>query len=222
MKARGFNSTHRIVKYLGYATMAFCWRLIALVTLMAVVAWIDWRRHAEQATRWREYSFLLVAAMLGGIAGVAIDQLTSTISPDYFVLGKGIPDDADFRLHVVALGFQAGLIVGMVIGGIYLIVNNPRPDRGRLSFIGLLRFGVAPLMAALTVAPVAALVCYNWDPLDLRHELRDQLSPLQINHFLVVWGVHVGLYLGGAAGTILGVVQIRRTRSAMAVRQGTQ
>jgi hypothetical protein len=192
--------------------MEFCWRLTALVALMAVVAWIDWRRYGEWATKWREYGFLLAAGVLGGLVGVGIDQLTSTISPEYFVLGKGIPNDAAFRAHIATLGFQAGLVMGILIGGVYLLANNPRPDRIGLSYFRLFRYAVAPLMAAIMISPISALVVGLSDPLNLDHELRDMLPPTQINHFRLVWGIHLGLYAGGIIGAAIGVVQIRRSR----------
>jgi hypothetical protein len=188
----------------------------ALVALMTVVAWIDWRRHGERATRWREYSFLLVAGILGGLFGVAIDQLTSTISPEYFIFGKGIPNDAAFRLHVVTLGFQAGFVMGILVGGIYLLANNPRPDRMSLSYVHLFRFAVAPLMGAIVAAPISAVVVGHSDPLNLAQQFRDVMSPKEINHFRLVWGIHLGLYAGGTMGAALGVMQIRRSRADVA------
>jgi hypothetical protein len=195
------------------STMDFCWRLAALLALMMFIAWIDWRRHGDRATKWREYSFLIVAGMLGGAFGVAIDQLTSTISPDYFVLGKGIPNDAVFRMHVATLGFQAGFVMGMLVGGIYLLANNPHPDCIALPYVRLFRYAIAPIIAAIVVAPFSALVIGNWDPLNLAHELRGALSPADIDHFRLVWGIHVGLYAGGLIGAILGVMRIRRLRA---------
>jgi hypothetical protein len=183
--------------------MGFFWRLGALVVLFALIAWIDWRRKAAQATKWREYSFLLVAGLLGGLIGVAIDQVTATISPDYFVLGKGIPTGDGFRLGVAGLGFQAGLVMGMVVGGIYLIANNPRPDRRSLRSMQLLRFALPPVLASMLLVPLAAFTVHCWDPLNLARELSDLLSPTQTDHFLTVWGMHLGIYAGGILGTSL-------------------
>jgi hypothetical protein len=177
---------------------------------MSIVAWIDWRRRAAQATKWREYSFLLVA----GLLGIAIDQITATISPDYFVLRKGITADDRFRLSIAALGFQAGLLMGMVVGGIYLIANNPRPDRRSLPAAQLFRVALFPIFAAMVLMPLVALAVHRWDPLHLTLELSDMLSPSRIGRLLTVWGMHLGIYLGGLLGTIYGVVGIRRLRAA--------
>jgi hypothetical protein len=198
--------------------MGFFWRLGAFGALLGIVAWIDWRRHAAQATKWREYSFLLVAGLLGGLLGVAIDQITATISPDYFVLGKGIPAGGHFRLHLVAFGLQAGLPVGMVVGGIYLIASNPRPDRRSLATAQLLRLALFPILGAIVLVPAVTLIVLRWDPLNFVTELSDLLTPAQIRNFLTVWGIHLGIYAGGLLGAACGVLRIRRLRMATNVQ----
>ncbi len=194
--------------------MPLLWRLPLLLALMAVVAWIDWRRHAERATKWREYGFLVATGFLGGLAGLAIDQITATISPEYFAVGKGIARDEYFRLQVAAFGFQAGLVAGMVIGGVFLIANNPRPDRPCVPMRRLFRFATWPICAALATAPFGCFVATRWDPLCLANDLSDVVSPAAMAHFLAVWGIHLGLYVGAAVGTIYGVVRIRRLRAS--------
>jgi len=195
--------------------MPLFWRLGLLLALMVTVAWIDWRRHAAQATKWREYSFLLATGLFGGLLGIAIDQVTATISSDYFVLGKGIPAGDGFRLRVAGLGFQAGLLMGMLVGGVYLMANNPKPDRRSLPLPQLFRFALPPILAAIVLVPVAAMAVCRWDPLNWTHEFSGLRTPAEITRFLAVWGIHLGLYAGGLFGTVYGVMRIRRTRAAI-------
>lgn len=192
------------------------WRLAALLLLMSIVAAIDWWRNRAAATRWREYSFLLAAGFLGGLIGVANDLVTSAISPDYFVVGKGIPADEHFRVHVVSLGFQAGLVMGMLIGGVYLIANNPSRHRSRLSMLRLFRFALPPVLAAVLCAPIVSWLISRWDPLNFRspEQLGAILAPIQISQFLAVWGLHLGMYAGGLLGTVFAVFAIRQKRIA--------
>jgi hypothetical protein len=189
------------------------WRLLILVLLMALVAWIDWRRRGPQATRWREYGFLLAAGLLGGLIGIAIDQFTSTVSPDYFIYGKGIPAGNGFRLRVAELGFHAGLLAGVVIGGAYLLANNPQPDRPGLPTPRLFRFALHPFLFALFLAPVGSFIAYSYDPLGYRSDLRDIFDTSQVRGFLAVWGAHAGIYAGALLGTVWGVLHIRRRRN---------
>lgn len=191
-------------------------RLGALLLLMLIVALIDWRWHGADATRWREYGFLLAAGMFGGLVGVAIDQLTATISPGYFVIGKGVSAGAGFRWGVAAVGFQAGLAVGMVIGGVYLLANNPRVGQRSLPFKRLFRNAAAPLVAAFGLVPLAVLIVRCCDPSNLSHELHGLLQPAEITRVLTVWGIHLGLYAGGVLGTVYGVLRIRRSRALLA------
>jgi hypothetical protein len=193
--------------------MSLLARLSLLLALMAIVAGIDWRRNGSRGTKWREYAFLIVSGLLGGLFGIANDHLTATISADYFVLGKGIVADGQFRLSVTGLGFQAGLCAGAVIGGCYLTANNPKPERPNLAYPRLLQFGLWPLFFAVLVAPLVSLLVCRWDPLDFGSRLGDVLSPPQLIRFLAVWGIHLGLYAGGLIGTICGVVGIRRARA---------
>ena len=64
--------------------------------------------------------------------------------------------------------------------------------------------------------PVGLLCGKNFDPLDLRHELKELLTSEQLSRFLDVWRMHLGLYAGGALGTICGVIAIRRKRPRLA------
>ena len=180
--------------------MALCWRLAALAA-MAIIAAIDWRRNSVRATKWREYGFLLTAGVLGGLLGIGIDQITATISSDYFVLGKGIAAGAGFRFRVAGLGLQAGLAMGG--RGRHLpIANNPAPESADVVRAQLLRFAWPPIVAAIVLIPFTTWAVLHWDPLNLAAGLSDLLTPLRIERFITVWGIHLGIYTGGILGTI--------------------
>jgi len=179
---------------------------------MAIVAWIDWRRRGQEATRWREYVFLLLAGLMGGMVGIANDHVTATISPEYFFIGKGIKLDDSFRWHVTELGFHAGLLAGVVIGGAFLMANNPKPKRPSLPAKKLVRFALYPILGILVMVPLGSVMAYYLDPLNFSADLSEALSPEQIGRFLAVWGIHLGLYAGGIVGTVVGVLGIRRMR----------
>jgi len=59
----------------------------------------------------REYSFLLSAALLAAAYAVVHDQIAVTLSPEYFVYGKGL-DPAFLGLDVAWLAVRAGASVG--------------------------------------------------------------------------------------------------------------
>jgi hypothetical protein len=190
----------------------FLWRLGLLLVVLAVVAALDRWRYRARATRWREYLVLLACGAVGGVLGAAIDQVTATISPDYFVLGKGLPAGAGFRRAVAWLGFQAGFVTGCIAGGLLLWAGQPERYRVQIGYRGLCRRLPLPVLGALLLAVPMGLVVPAWDPLGLGEVLAAELPPPRLARFLTVWGVHLGLYTGGVLGTLLGMLGLRRAR----------
>ena len=78
--------------------------------IFLVFALVDLRRRGREATRWREYLFLVACVLVALAYGVVNDQLTTTISWEYFAYGKGIaetlpgaePNSPAFRIAVGA------------------------------------------------------------------------------------------------------------------------
>lgn len=192
-------------------------RLALLLVLMAIVAAIDWWRHPKSPMKWREYVFLLVAGLVGGLFGVGNNQVTSAISPQYFFLGKGIPFGAHFASEVTSLGFHAGLLVGFLVGGTYLLANNPNPRYPRLAWSELSWCGLRPIVAGIVLAPVGGVLMLLSDPEDIATTLSKDLIPAQIKAFLFVQGSHMGIYMGAMLGTISGLWAIRKQRHRHAV-----
>ncbi|MDF1660596.1 MAG: hypothetical protein P1V97_02405 [Planctomycetota bacterium] len=187
-------------------------RFAGLLSVAAIVAFIDWRRNGVKATRPREYGFVFVCGLLGAIFGILWDQGTVTLSPDYFIYGKGLnPEDGPLRVLALALGFKAGFFGGLVVGMTYLIANSSGRNRTvKLPYPVLLRGAVWPLLALIPLAVLGFFVFETWDPLGKAPELRRMLSKDQTQNFLRVWGLHAGLYLGAVLGLIFGVIRIRK------------
>src|SRR5438477_12984881 len=99
--------------------------------IFLILALLDLRRHGPQATRWREYLFLLTCVIVALLYGVINDQLTMTISWEYFAYGKGIaetlpgaePNSLPFRMEVAKIGLMATWSVGLLIGVALLLAN---------------------------------------------------------------------------------------------------
>ena len=58
------------------------------VGFFAVLAGVDIMRNGRAATRWREYIFLLTAVVVAMIYGIANNQISATVSWEYFYYGK--------------------------------------------------------------------------------------------------------------------------------------
>jgi hypothetical protein len=144
--------------------------------------------------------------MLGGLVGFANDCVTSTISPDYFILGKGLEDGAGLRWRAGVYGFKAGLSAGAIGGAICLFVRGRKSRFSMEQMRGLLRSLWMPVAGAILLGVMLPIIAGGFDPLSLSGRLGSLLNTDQIGRFRRVWWIHVGLYAGliiGLAAMIL-------------------
>ena len=193
-------------------------------SIFLALALVDFYRNRSAATRWREYAFLLACVVVALVYGILNDQITTTISWEYFAYGKfpenAVPVDEPpnsprFRWEAAKVGMKATWTAGLIIGAAQLLANNPRRDgRPRLPFRRLIRLvPTVLLVTALTSAAFGvAGYCGAFLPVnqDFREMLRrDEFRP---RRFMAVYGVHLGGYAGGAIGTALAVATVVRQR----------
>ncbi|QQL45898.1 hypothetical protein [Sulfuriroseicoccus oceanibius] len=190
--------------------LSFSVRLVVLGVVMLAVAGVDYGVKRERATKWREYAFLCVAGLVGGLFGMAVDQITGRISPEYFEFGKGISPGPGYWSSVMALGFRAGFFGGLLVGVAALMANNPRPELERLSWRRLGGLLWWP-MAAAALGAAGCGVVGAMDVFGLKSGL-DAAEIIQGGRLLAVQGAHFGLYLGGLLGVVLVVRRVRRMR----------
>jgi hypothetical protein len=166
--------------------------------------------------RLKEYGFLLLAGCFGAAFAVMNDLITSWISPEYFVVGKGLEAGDGFLARVVWLAVKAGFAAGAGGGAIALYTNNPKPGSPSLPFMSLLVQVWKPIVcAALTGIGLGAAAHFASLPSPLSG-LSIVMAVDDARWFTVVWYVHLGLYVGLAIGVMLVVVAIRRKRRAIA------
>src|SRR3954463_15199167 len=100
-------------------------RIAIGVAIFTALALHDLRRHGRRATRWREYAVLLACVAAACAYGVLNDQLTSSISWEYFYYGKGLetalgpqipPDPLQLHLRAALVGVQATWSAGLILG----------------------------------------------------------------------------------------------------------
>jgi hypothetical protein len=198
-------------------------RVAVGVLVFSLLAAVDLRRHGRSATRWREYLFLLLCVGVAMVYGAVNDQVTSSISWEYFyygkeldkVLGPGTPPDAvRLHLHAAVVGMMATWSAGLLIGVALLLANNPRRDRPRLRYAELTHMlGVIFVITACCGAVGGVLGYFGgltWASDDFREMMRSDL--FRPRRFIAAWGVHLGGYLGGLVGTIVEVTVVMRRR----------
>ena len=202
------------------------------VAILAALAGWDLHRRGARATRWREYLFLVACVALALLYGVVNDQVTTTISWEYFAYGKGVvealplsepPNSSAFRWEAAKIGLKTTWTAGLIVGVALLLANNPRRDRrGRLTFGQLFRlvpvvFAVV-ILSALCLGVAGYFGAFAWTSQDFREMLRhDQWRP---RRFMAVYGAHLGAYAGGVLGTFIAVVRVIRIRRTLGPDEG--
>ena len=196
------------------STQGLLARIAIGAAIFAMLATVDLVRHGSRATRWREYLFLIAGVALACGYGIVNDQITSRISWEYFYYGKGLddvlgsripPDSKALAWAVIKVGIEATWTAGLIVSVALLIANNPRPNRPRLPYRKLLsQFGFVALIAvccSIILGVVGYLGGLIWISSDFRWLVHENL--MRPSHFMCVFGIHLGAYLGGTAGAII-------------------
>jgi hypothetical protein len=202
-------------------------RITAGVLILLTLALVDYRRHRQHATRWREYLVLLLCTLAAMAYGVLNDQITSTISWEYFYYGKDLdqalgphtpPDPVKLHLHAALVGIQATWSAGLIIGVVLLFANNPSKTFPQLPRRTLLKFLPLILGITATTAAIGAYLGYTAHltrfNADFPEMLRSDLW--RPRRFMAVYGIHLGGYLGGALSLLITVRLILHKRKQVA------
>lgn len=196
---------------MGVEAVPFVTRVIALAVLMAGVASLDLVRHRRRASRWKEYLFLWVVAGVAALCGAANDSWTVRISPDYFVVGKGLPA-AGVWVGAVELGARAGFSAGAVAAALCLFVASAGRRYPVLGVPGLARLVWRPLLTTPVVAVLLFTARDGLQSLEVVHDLAEVIGPERTMAFVRVWAIHGGMYAGLAVGLVWMMVAIVRSR----------
>jgi len=190
--------------------------LLLLLVLFVCAQWdllLARRRGRPDADQRRlVYHTILLCGLIGGCFGAVMDQVTVSISPDYFSTFKDIParTPLELRLRAADLGFAAGLVPGLIAGvcfaaaaaiGVDWTVLHKRPP---ISYL------LIPAAVILLLAPFFAGYQMIRDPGDYLSSMQPALDASAIRRMIAVWGIHQAAYVGGLVGTVLATVKIRR------------
>ncbi len=168
------------------------------------------------------FGVALVGAVFAGLYGILHDQITYSISPEYFTKLKfeqfhyadlGLGE----RVFVAAIGFLATWWVGFIIAWFLarrLIPNQPRSHAYRQIGAGFACvFASGVLAAAIGFAyglwrgPQADYSSWSWAIQEF--EITDTWS------FVRVAYIHNASYLGGLAGLMIALVAVRPSRKKL-------
>lgn len=191
------------------------YRLAFGLTFFAALSAWELRRRGWSSPRLREYGFLVVATLASIVYAIVHDQITSTISREYFWYAKNLASDPrPFRMAVAVLAVKASYWVGLVVGTAMLVANNPSPRRPQLPYATMFRLMLWPFALAVVGAIVLG---YSSVSIDVGHHATAMAiaGGKAANDFLFVWGVHLGSYVGGFVGCVvaIAVVVAKRRRA---------
>ena len=188
-------------------------RLIVGLSALAIMAAIDLYRNPGNTTRVKEYGFLFGVTGLTIAYGLIVDTVTYSISTEYFSVGKGLHGaESSFYPDVAILAMKAAWSAGLVVGVVLLVANNPRKHLPQLSYRGLARCLFFPWSMSVAFALILGLTSRISAP-SLSGWIG--LNGIGLDNdvgFITVWGIHIGIYLGGLFGLIMAVGCIGRGR----------
>jgi hypothetical protein len=193
----------------------FFYRVALLIGLMAVAVAIDFWRHGREAARYREYGFIWITGILGGVVGFANDCATSSISPDYFILGKGLEPGNDLRFRAGLYGFKAGLSAGVVGGAVCLFARARNSRFSMEQMHRMLKALWMPAVAAVLFGLALPVIAGGFDPVGLSARLASLLDADQIVRFRRVWWIHTGLYAGLVIGLAAMIIRGKRDHAPL-------
>jgi hypothetical protein len=198
-------------------------RITVCVAILAALAIMDVVNKGRNATRWREYAFLVLCVAVAMVYGIINDQITCRISWEYFYYGKELatilgpqipPDPGALSVQAVRIGAAATWWAGLIIGAVMLIANNPSRRGPQLPYARLL--ARLPIIFAITVVVAATLgvagydYLLNWISPDFQNLAETNLW--RPHRFMAVYGIHLGGYVGGALAAVYAVSSIHRQR----------
>jgi hypothetical protein len=148
---------------------------------------------------------------MAGVYGFLHDQLSYTVSPEYFTKLKfgqfNIPESMHNRIGAGIVGIKAtwwmGLVIGIIIIPIGLMIPNWK-NYLRVS-IGTFMYITATALLIGVIALVYGLINYNINNLphfNIPNGVEDKIK------FCVVGNMHNFSYLGGLFGIVAGIINI--------------
>jgi len=157
---------------------------------------------------------IVIAPLIGGLYGILHDQLTYTISPEYYTKFKfyqfGLMDmgnEAIFpnpRIEVSTVGFMATWWMGLPIGLILGLVGLVHKDSNQM-----FRATMKAIIITVIVAFATGLAGLAYGKLHLADTgvnwwLPDNL--IDTKNFIAVGSMHNFSYFGGLTGLIAGII----------------
>jgi len=162
--------------------------------------------------------YSVLGAVLAGLYGLLHDQVTYSISPEYFTRLKfsqfhyadfGLPP----RVFVAEIGFLATWWVGFVAAWFIARITIPAFPRAapfRLSLRGFLIIFACAFAAAIVGYVLSLLHGPDYSAWE---DLSSKLGVLDLPSFVRVAYIHNASYLGGLIGLVAAILYLRKRKN---------
>lgn len=155
-------------------------------------------------------ALILLALPIAGIFGILHNQVSFTVSSEYFtkfkfqqfgLLDPSIPE----RIRVAIIGFQASWWMGLPIGALIAPLALLHKSAFDVLRLGLWSYGVLVTFTGLFALAGLLYGFFQTTTIDLR-EYQQWFIPSDVTHlrrFLCVGYMHNSAYLGGIIGVLI-------------------
>lgn len=163
---------------------------------------------------------IILAPLIGGLYGILHDQLTYSISPEYYTKFKfyqfGLMDEGNEaifpnpRIHVSQVGFLATWWMGLPIGLFLGLVGLVHPSSKQMFWVTL-----KAILLTVLIAFATGLIGLAFGKLYLAEAGVNWWLPENLidrENFIAVGSMHNFSYLGGLTGLIAGVIYSLRQK----------
>jgi hypothetical protein len=197
-----------------YKSGALAWPgLFAGIAIFVIFGGIDLLRHGRQATRWKEYVFLVVAMGVMVLYAVLNDMVTVRVSPAYFdwhlsMMAGTFAADKSLAIGVAVRGSWWG---GLVLAAALLIANNPSKTLPRLPGTRMYTKLLYPFLLAAAGAIALGYAQYR----EMFSPVSDGPGHDETLCLLAVGMAHWGAYGGAVIGAVVAIIAIRLQRRAL-------
>lgn len=165
---------------------------------------------------------IFLSCLMAGVYGIIHDQLTYTLSPEYYTEFKfgqfGLNyGNQNERMLAALVGFLATWWVGFIIGTILGLVGFLYKSRMKMFSVTMKALLVTLSVAALTgvLGFVYAKLFLVGQPIENFEGWYIPYSVKDIDSYIMVGSIHSFSYLGGAVGLVVGIIYSIRKRKVL-------
>lgn len=194
---------------MSFEIPALKYRLIFGLVFFLIMGIRDYLKNPQDPKRAKEYLFITLTTILAICFAILHDFITFNISKEYFSIAKELGDTVKFYPDILVLAITASYWVGIIIGVVFVVSNNPSKTLPQISYGNLAKVSFIPFTTAILTACLAFALSKIIAPIFSKNGIHIIYDPAA---FESVAFIHWGTYIGALLGLIVSVFIIRKKR----------